>query len=141
MIVEAALSDGHGAARKLGANTDQITIRVEVGGIVWMNAGGEVAEAGIALGETAGTARRLQRLTDADKGNRARLARTFDNVGTIGVERRIGEVDVAVDECHESTNRRARRRFDTTLANRAGFTALQPWRGRLDEKAWWPDCA
>ena len=111
VIIEPALADGDRPPFELGANGGDVTSSIEPGRIVGMYAGGEIAEPGVASGELTGATRRIERFPDADERHRAGRARALDDVLPIVVERRIGEMDVAVDVAHESTNRRARRRF------------------------------
>jgi len=79
---------------------------------VWMHAGRVVAEAGVSLGERSAATGGVQGLSDAHERRSARVARALDHRVAISIERRVGQMDVTVDELHHAcTNRRTRRRF------------------------------
>ena len=112
VIVEAALADRDGAACSISLMPSRSRAASNAGCVVGMHAGGVKAEAGMSLGD-----RRARAAASSDSpmhtiADAHRLPRPFDDGLAIGVERRIGEMDVAIDEFHHtSTNRRAARRF------------------------------
>ena len=63
-----------------------------------MDAGGRENESDIFRRNLARGRCRRERLTNADNGNRARLAGAEDYVVAVTAERRVREVGVAVDE-------------------------------------------
>jgi len=98
MVVEPTLSDGHRRPTQESAKLRHIAVSVEAGRVVWMDAGGSENESAIFRCALGGDGRCRQRLTDADDGNRARLAGAGDYVVAVAGERRVREVGVAVDE-------------------------------------------
>ena len=102
VVVEAALSDGDGAAKKLAKSRD-IARLVECSRVMGMNAGSREDEAGVFGGGCCRENRHLERLPDADDSRRARIPGAGDYRVAVAVERRVCEVGVAVDEvfCRE----------------------------------------
>jgi hypothetical protein len=97
VIVEAAFADGNGGSQQL-AQPRNIAPFVEGGSIVRMDSRSREDKAGV-LGRVRGRERRrLQRLSDADDGRRARVAGARDYRVAVAGERRVGEVGMAVDE-------------------------------------------
>ena len=71
-------------------------------------------------GDARGASRGVERFADADERRAPVCAGALDDRVAIGVERRVGEMGVAVDELrHACTNRRARRRFVKRVSARA----------------------
>src|SRR5450759_4181030 len=98
VVVEPTLTNRDGARRDLLANVRDVARGVEVRGVMWMHAGGVVTESRMRRGDERRASCRRERLSDADDGRRARLPRPGDDLLAVGIERRIGEVRVAVDE-------------------------------------------
>ncbi len=97
VVVEPALSDRDGIAKELAQSRD-ITLLVESGGVMGMNAGSREDEARVFSGACCRENRHLERLSDAHDGRRARVAGAGDYRVAVAVERRVCEVGVAVDE-------------------------------------------
>src|SRR6476661_526175 len=105
VVIESAFADGDGAARELAADGSDVTHGVEAGGVVRVDAGGMPDEAGVRGGDRLRALGGGERFADADDASGAGVARPGDDGGAIGVEGRIGEVGVAVDEAaHERRN-------------------------------------
>ncbi len=96
--VQAALADGDGPPRYEFSNVVRIPTSVERGRVMRMNAGGKKDESRVARRDTGGAVRGVDRLADADDGTRTGLAGALNRGVSIVVERRIGEMRVAVDE-------------------------------------------
>ena len=97
MVVEAAFTDGDRLAQQR-AQLRKVARCIVAGRIVGMDAGRREDEAGILGGDIAGGFGGRQRFTNADDGNRPRIAGAGDYVVAVAVERRVREVGVAVDE-------------------------------------------
>jgi hypothetical protein len=102
VVVEPALPDCNGAAKKLAKSRD-IARLVESGRVMGMNAGSREDEARVFGGACRRENRHLERLSDAHDSRRARIAGAGDYRVAVAVERRVCEVGVAVDEvfCRE----------------------------------------
>ena len=98
VVIEAALADGHRAGVDGGPDRRDIAPDVECGSIVWMHAGGRKDEPLVVPRQLGRPRRRGNRFPDADNGPGASVARAVDDRVAIRVERRVGEVGVAVDE-------------------------------------------
>src|SRR4051812_199727 len=99
MIVEPTFANGDGAGVDGVGNSRGIADWIERRRIVRMNASSPEHESRIRFGDGARPRGRLDRLADANNGARAFIAGPSDDVVAIDVERRIGEMRVAVDEC------------------------------------------
>ncbi len=103
MVVETALAHSAGAAAEARLNRGHIPGGVEQGCVVRMDARRPVNKAGVALGESLRGIGGGMRFADADDAARARVAGAGDYFVAVAVERRVGEVRVAVEEgCHAS---------------------------------------
>ncbi len=128
VVVETALADRDGAAhREHLVMAARVARRVELGGVVRVNAGGELDEPADARRQSSRA--RCAAAIDSPMqtiADRAGGAGALDHLVAVGVERRIGEVGVAVDEASSCkwTNRRARRRFVRTTSVSAVATAV-----------------
>jgi len=102
VVIEPALSDGDGAAKKLAKSGD-IARFIESSRVMGMNAGSREDEAREFGGACCRENRHLERLSDAHDSLRARIAGAGDYRVAVAVERRVCEVGVAVDEvfCRE----------------------------------------
>jgi hypothetical protein len=98
VVIEPAFTDGDGAAGQLGADGVGVARVIEFRGVVRMNARGVPDEPGMRLRDAAGARGRGDGFSDADDPCGTRLARPGDDLGSVGVEGRVGEVGVAVDE-------------------------------------------
>ena len=98
MVVEAALADGDCAAADHFLNAGNVTLCIEIRGIVRMHAGGKKDETGVATRDSRRSGGRVKRLADADDSLRARFAGASGYRVAVAVEGRVREVGVAVDE-------------------------------------------
>ena len=106
MVIEAALSDGHGTHRNEGLKCLDISGRVERSRVVWVNAGGERNEARIRLRDPGRVPRLLDRGAYADDCRCAAIARASNYLVAVTCEGFVREVGVAVDEAfHEGALR------------------------------------
>ena len=99
VIVETALADCDRTTIGQPANCVGVARGIEVGRVVWMDTGGEEDEAGMSGGERRRAFRGGNRLADRDQRQRAGQSSAVDRLVAIRVERRIGEMDVTIDEC------------------------------------------
>jgi hypothetical protein len=97
VVIEAAFADRNGGGHELAQSRD-VALFVEAGGIVGMDSGGGEHEAGMLGRVFTRESRCLQRLSDADDGRRARIAGAGDYRVAVAGERRVCEVGMAVDE-------------------------------------------
>ena len=97
MVVETAFADCYRFAQQ-SAQLGKIARWIIPGCVVRMDAGSGENEAGILGGDVASGPGGRQRFTNADDGNRARIAGAGDYVVAVAGERRVREVGVAVDE-------------------------------------------
>ena len=102
VVVEPALSDSDGAAKKLAKSRD-IALLVESSRVMGMNTGSREDDPRVFGGACCRENRHLERLPDADDSRRARIPGAGDYRVAVAVERRVCEVGVAVDEvfCRE----------------------------------------
>ena len=98
VIIETALAYGDSRPAQEGAELGNVTRSVETGRVVGMDSSGGENESAVFRGALRGDGRGRQRLTDADDGDRARLAGAGDYLVAVAGERRVREVGVAVDE-------------------------------------------
>jgi hypothetical protein len=98
MIVEAALSHGDRAAEEKVAELRDVALRVEGRSVVRVDSGGWENESSVFRGVLRRDRSRGDGLTDADDGDRARIAGAGDYRVAVAGERRVREVGVAVDE-------------------------------------------
>ncbi len=98
VVVEAALADRHRARVEKGAKTRWVGDGIERGRIVRVHAGGGEDEAGVTRRDRRGTLGGRQRFPNADERAGSSPTRSFYDFLAIRVERRVGEMDMTVDE-------------------------------------------
>src|SRR5690606_35354343 len=98
VVVEAALAHGDCPGVERGPYRPRMATGHEVHPVVRMDADGPVHEIRKGGRNATRPFRRLDGFADTDERLRAGLTRTGDHALAVGVERRIGEVQVAVDE-------------------------------------------
>jgi hypothetical protein len=122
VIVQTALPDGDGPTQKLGANTSNVALGLEVRRIVRVNSRSVKAEARVPGSEISRATRRVEGFPDAHERGSPRALCAGDDLATVLIECRVGEVNVTVDPGHVRTNRRARRRFEYRIVTFTWFT-------------------
>ena len=75
---------------------------IERRGIVRMHTGRECDEARVCRSNVPSRPRAVERFTNANERRRTRTARTFDHGAAVGVERRIRQMRVRINEPHWS---------------------------------------
>jgi hypothetical protein len=98
VVVETAFADGDGAAIEQVPKTRQGAGGIGGCRIMRVEPGGEPDEARLGRGERRRTLSGLDRFADADDRPRAGIDGPREHRVAVGVERRIGEVRVTVDE-------------------------------------------
>lgn len=98
VVVETALANRDSASSQQLAEFRDVTTGVKRCGVVGMNSGSGEDESRIFSRARGGDRRGIDRLTDADDRQCARLAGAGDYLAAVAGERRVREVGVAVDE-------------------------------------------
>ncbi len=98
MVVETAFADGDSASLERLTQLRDIPSRIELRGVVGMNAGGREHKARVLGCARRGDRRGIDGFSDADDRQCARLAGARDYLAAVAGERRVREVGVAVDE-------------------------------------------
>ncbi len=98
VIVEPAFADRDSTACQQLAKLGNVSTGFEFCGVVRVNTGGCENEPRVLSRARGGDRRRIDRLTDADDRQCARLAGAGDYLPAVAGERRVREVGVAVDE-------------------------------------------
>lgn len=115
VVVQSALAYSDGAGLEVAEQHGDVACGIEISGVMRVNSGGVVAEAGVVTSDLGRALGGRKGLTDADDSNSTSLSCPCYDTWPIRVECRIGEMSVTVDEGrHENANRRARRRFSAT---------------------------
>src|SRR5262249_33190809 len=104
VVVEATLADSDGPTTNEISQCGVVARLVEICGVVRMYTGSEPHEAGMRRRQRRRPLSRGDRFADTDDTDRARGASVLDDGLAIFVERRIGEMGVAVEKGgHEKT--------------------------------------
>ena len=98
MVVEAAFTDCDGSLPQESAEARDVTRCIERGRVVGMDTRAREYKTRVVVGDRCCRLRCLERLTNADNRDRARIAGAGDYLVAVAGERRVREVGVAVDE-------------------------------------------
>jgi hypothetical protein len=98
VVIQAAFPHRNRAGPNQLGNRLRVAKRIERGGVMRMDAGRESDETGMARGDLARPAGGVERFTDANDTDRPGLPGAVDDLIAVGVERRIREVRVAIEE-------------------------------------------
>jgi hypothetical protein len=90
----------------MAANAVDVACRVELSGVVRMDSCGVIDEARMIRSDGGRTIRGGDGFADGDNSDRASITRARDHCVAVVVERRIGEVGVAIDKAHTNKHRR-----------------------------------
>jgi hypothetical protein len=122
MVVEPALTDRHGTEGAFPRDPLGVAQRIEARGVMRMHAGGEEHPSRIRRTDRSRPRRGVERFSDADDRADARQPGALDHRRAVVVERRVGEMRVAVDE--EGRGKRERGRTAYTFCRFVAFVAL-----------------
>ena len=98
VIVEATLADRYRSSSHLGANGGRVTRRIEIGGVVRMDARSKENAIGIFDGDLAGPLGGVERFPDRDDGRGPCPESPVYDITPIRLESRIGEMGVRIEK-------------------------------------------